>query len=115
MTTQHTLGPWCVDENSSGDTGLWGADGKMIAIFPKRNEYENLASDKQQTANVGLIADAPETAAELERVKVLNEEMSQTLRDILADIVSDEIETNEETRQLVIDNIRAILAKVIGE
>ena len=122
MTQQHTPGPWKWKWYSSPGEAqrLVSLDGEDILSAVDGQVYDDYDSDSAHIdvseANARLIAAAPDTAAELERVKALNAEMVQALTAIseLAD-AQQKAGDNYCAISFVGDylrKIRAILAKV---
>lgn len=78
--TEHTPGPWHIDWNGGMAPRILGvrAPGLVREIADVR--FHNGSDDPQVHANARLIAAAPETAAERDRLKAVNARMLQALR-----------------------------------
>jgi len=89
MTTQnakHTPGPWRVGRNG----GCVVSDTPSENAIPGSDAVEyyggHLIGESITKANAAFIAAAPETAAELERVKAVNKKLVEALEFVVRDI-----------------------------
>lgn len=91
MTTAntHTPGPWAFESMTDGEVnriqllavGTGDRTGNKRSLGFLRPEFLNDKTNlNMQEANARLIASAPETAKELERVKALNAQMLEALK-----------------------------------
>ena len=82
--TKHTPGPWKVDLWEDGRLDVISDHSDMtICEVTTRIHVEpppNLSEYEEHQANASLIADAPETAAERDRLKALNAELVEALK-----------------------------------
>jgi len=74
---QHTAGPWRRQRPHGSDIPVWGADGKSRGCVALVNMSAERAAEAE--ANAVLIAAAPETAAERDRLREVNAVMLAAL------------------------------------
>ena len=115
MKPKHTPGPWEAFSKPQGNE--WpirrvfrDKQGRRCYQFigcafalPEESHFETCE------ANVRLIADAPETAAERDRLKVVNAEMLEELQEALAILEHNHLEPKNQS------SIREVIAKAEGE
>ena len=82
--TQHTPGPWTLGpvEPAEISKGHWITHGSYKGVI-------GILGGSPSEANAALIAAAPETAAERDRLRQVNEAMLEALRAIQARIVGE--------------------------
>jgi hypothetical protein len=110
---KHTPGQWsyCEDETSPGYF-LVKSGNTNICIMQQKNSDMGMKTDptrKQCIANARLIAAAPETAAERDRLKAINAELLVALELLIKS--HDASCTGEECKIYGIDLARYIVAK----
>ncbi len=123
MSIQHTPGPWVIDEQ----VGTWTA--RLVGTPPKTlNEnlhsliaevygtFEKYAEYKvERDANARLIAAAPETAAERDRLREINKELLEACKFAFSVSVSHpDMGNNTEFNELR-ETLRAAIAKAEKE
>lgn len=91
--TKHTPGPWTLKE--SGD-GKWiqiygnGAEPHQNIAEVRRDDFISVEEDGDEpTYNAALIAAAPETAAERDRLKEINAGLLGALKEIVIKLNTD--------------------------
>ena len=109
--TQHTPGPWTVDVED--ECRVIDVQDCTVA----RTDYVEIEEERDwQVANAALIAAAPETAAERDRLRQVNEAMLEALRGCLDLLEADE-SNDEWAREFAkprADAARAALAAAEG-
>lgn len=85
--TEHTPGPWQLESRGDGTYDLWHK-GTFAGIDWGRGAPDRLEPDDVQTfeANARLIAAAPETAAERDRLREINAELLAALESLLQQV-----------------------------
>ena len=126
---QHTPGPWTLKK-----AAVRSATGRVVARIPALNadDYylgkretppiDSLALQLQRESNAALIAAAPETAAERDRLRQVNEVMLEALKAVESEItrlerISKQAFSIDEVHPAVgrvADATRAALAAVEG-
>ena len=76
---QHTPGPWTTEHNAPFVWGIYGPDNNWIAQTLPKSDDGSADSPDQVEANARLIAAAPETAAERDRLREINAELLAAL------------------------------------
>ena len=108
---QRTPGPWRRQRPHGSDIPVWGADGKSRGCVALVNMSAERAAEAE--ANAVLIAAAPETAAERDRLREVNAVMLAALK------LADQILTTLYPRGVAegdytCTTIRAAIAKAEG-
>lgn len=75
METKHTPGPWEVRKTASGNPFIYAGQLNVAGVAIARPGIDSATS----AANARLIAAAPETAAERDRLKEINAELLEAL------------------------------------
>lgn len=116
MTTPHTPGPWSFQKDYltvySSSTGKTQAIAKVLFSLP-HNAASPCVPRDQAESNVHLIAAAPETAAERDRLKAINAELLEALEIIASQSSGIPGSTNRADCMAAI--ARAAIAKARGE
>ena len=111
MTAKHTPGPW----QARAGIGRWNV---TTTAAPRTFNICSINTDRlEQDANARLIAAAPETAAERDRLKAINAELVTALRIALKDKARQYRDTFDSRmdNDLIVIAIRAAIAKARRE
>ncbi|CAL8981576.1 hypothetical protein RHODGE_RHODGE_02863 [Rhodoplanes serenus] len=119
-TTTHTPGPWTV-EDPLGPESLWIVEAgkephewRCIAMVCRddlddHDDFDVPIGAGEQQANARLIAAAPETAAERDRLRELNAELVAALKRARYELV-----VLDECSSITIEEIDRVIAKAEG-
>lgn len=99
MEAKHTPGPWAVIEGDFRGVKIEGEDQAEVARCP---------GDKQGRIDARLIAAAPKTAAERDRLKEVNAGLLEVAQGILADDMLQYLPAE------YVSKVRAAIAKATG-
>ena len=113
---EHTAGPWHVQRYSGGHQLYVNAAGAQIALI-LHTETRGLADMvERRDANAAFIANAPETAAERDRLRAVNAELAVACDDLLnACDVQMGIQGISSEVLSAMERARTIIVKWIGE
>ena len=105
--SKHTPGPWLIGTPPpNGEMTVGTEQGLMVAVA-------TTGLDMPTGANARLIAAAPETAAERDRLKEINAELLEALTLIL-DLNDHEVWTKESWR-IALDKAHTAIVKATGD
>jgi hypothetical protein len=111
--TEHTPGPWVYREDDQTITAI--LEGEVARKYDAQAIIAEVRPQPEAYANARLIAAAPETAAERDRLREVNAELLEALRNLVVDL-EERAEWDGEARVVcagafTYSNARAAIAK----
>lgn len=116
-TAQHTPGPWVLKRRAKpfhGVANIRDSAGRRICSFTAHRNHAGYCNAEHE-ANARLIAAAPETAAERDRLKAINAELLEACKAVVERSEGKLYNTDQETGETFVNLLLNAIAKANGE